>query len=225
MFLYVKPFLALARLISMDVRTGREGMEDRDECASAAIRGDEEALLRRIDMDKRQLYGIAFAYMRNEEDALEAIQETVCRVWAKRRTLREAKYFTTWTIRILIRVCMDEKKKRKREQQQSTIDASRMQRTIEANDEEEDAAARLDMAAQVQALPAKYRMVVVLKYYRDMTIMEIAELLEKPDGSIRTWLNKALKLLRSDMTKTGEVEAYVRGIGKREAAGRGDAAD
>lgn len=168
--------------------------------------------------------GIAFAYMRNEEDALEAIQETVCRVWAKRRTLREANYFTTWTIRILIRVCMDERKKRKREQKRS-MDAGRMQRTLEANDEDEDAAARLDMAAQVQALPANYRMVVVLKYYRDMTITEIAELLVKPDGTIRTWLNKGLKLLRSDMTQPGEVEAYVRGSGKRAAAGRGDAAD
>ncbi|MNG35767.1 RNA polymerase sigma factor [compost metagenome] len=41
-------------------------------------------------------------------------------------------------------------------------------------------------------------MVIVLKYYRDMTIMEIAELLEKPDGTVRTWLHQALKRLRSN---------------------------
>ncbi|WP_337104385.1 sigma-70 family RNA polymerase sigma factor [Paenibacillus sp. YIM B09110] len=196
----------------MNVWTGREGMEDRDQCALAAILGDETALLQRIEMDKRQLYGIAFAYMRNEDDALEAMQETVCRVWAKRRTLREAKYFTTWTIRILIRVCMDERKKRKREQER-TLEASLMRRGEERRDDDA-AAARLDMAAQVKTLPANYRMVVVLKYYRDMTITEIAELLEKPDGTIRTWLNKALKLLRSDKSLTEEVEDDERQSGK-----------
>lgn len=189
-------------------------MEDKDECALAAIRGDEEALLRRIDMDKRQLYGIAYAYMRDDADALDAVQETVCRVWTKRRTLREPKYFTTWTVRILIRVCMDEKRKRRRERP-SDMNAMQAKRLQQAD----DADAKLDMAAQVQALPANYRMIIVLKYYRDMTIPEIAGLLDKPDGTIRTWLNKALKLLRSDMAQAKEGDEHERRSGKRAAAG------
>lgn len=181
---------------------------DRDECAAAAIRGDEEALLKRIDMDKQQLYGIAYSYMRNETDTLEAIQETVCRVWTKRHTLREPKFFTTWTIRILIRVCMDEQKKRTREQP-----AEAYVQRFEGETHPDDAAERLDLAIQVQALPANYRMVVALKYYRDMTITEIAQLLEKPDGTIRTWLNKALRILRSDMAVIKEGTQDERGNG------------
>jgi RNA polymerase sigma-70 factor (ECF subfamily) len=171
---------------------------DRDECAAAAIRGDEEALLKRIDMDKKQLYGIAYSYMRNETDALEAIQETVCRVWTKRHTLREPEFFTTWMIRILIRVCMDERKKRTREQP-----AEAYVQRHEGEAHPDSAAERLDLAVQVRALPANYRMVVALKYYRDMTITEIAELLEKPDGTIRTWLNKSLRILRMAVIKEG----------------------
>ncbi|RCW48140.1 sigma-70 family RNA polymerase sigma factor [Paenibacillus prosopidis] len=181
---------------------------DRDECAAAAIRGDEEALLKRIDMDKQQLYGIAYSYMRNETDTLEAIQETVCRVWTKRHTLREPKFFTTWMIQILIRVCMDERKKKIREK---PVEAY-VQR-FEGETHPDDAAVRLDLAAQVQALPANYRMVIALKYYRDMTITEIAELLQKPDGTIRTWLNKALRILRSDMAVIKEGIQDERGNG------------
>ncbi|MFX3632462.1 MAG: sigma-70 family RNA polymerase sigma factor [Candidatus Pristimantibacillus sp.] len=186
---------------------------DMDELASAAVRGNDEALLQRINMDKHRMYGIAYSYMRNEADALEAVQETVCRVWAKRRSLRDPKLFTTWIIRILIRVCMDERKKKRREQ---PSDAAWLQQ--EAALHTEDTAERLDLAKQLLVLPANYRMVIVLKYYRDLTIVEIAELLERPDGTIRTWLNKALRMLRSDMT-------VIKGEGAHEqqqGQGRGD---
>ncbi|NIK79957.1 RNA polymerase sigma-70 factor (ECF subfamily) [Paenibacillus castaneae] len=192
---------------------------DKEECAAAAIRGDETALLQRIDIDKQQMYGIAYSYMRNETDALEAIQETVCRVWAKRHTLREPKYFTTWMIRILIRVCMDARKKRAREQSVEAL-VQKHEKVAAAY----DAADRLDITAQVQALPDNLRMVITLKYYRDMTITEIAELLEKPDGTIRTWLNKGLKLLRTDMTVLEEGMQDERGNRERLEAGQPKAA-
>jgi len=168
-----------------------EDME-RDEQSGADLRKDDDALLKRIETERDKMYGIAYAYMRNESDALEAVQETVCRVWMKRRSIREPRYFATWMIRILINVCMDERKKRKRELPSPDANLDRLaasDRTLE----------RLGMAEQLAELPPRYRMVVVLKYYRDMTVMEIAELLEKPDGTIRTWLHKALKLLRRDM--------------------------
>jgi RNA polymerase sigma factor, sigma-70 family len=166
---------------------------DRDEYAAAAIQGDDEALITRIQMDQSRLYGIAYSYLRNEADALEAIQETTFRVWNKRRSLRDPRMFTTWMTRILIRVCLDERKKRRREQPFSHAFMER-----DAVAAAENGVDRLDLADQLQMLPSKYRMVIVLKYYRDMTIMEIAELLEKPDGTVRTWLHQALKRLRSN---------------------------
>lgn len=171
--------------------------EERDALAARAIKGDETALLRRIEADKGKLYSIAYSYMRNETDALEAVQETVCRVWVKRRTLREPKYFTTWMIRILIRVCMDERKKLKRERARSWNKPS--DAIVDGQLNHSDS--KMDMAELIRSLPNPYRMVIVLKYYRDMTITDIAELLEKPDGTVRTWLNKALRLLRVDISQ------------------------
>jgi RNA polymerase sigma factor (sigma-70 family) len=194
---------------------------NKDEWAEAAIRGDETALLQRIEQDKHQMYGIAYSYMRNESDALEAMQETVCRIWTKRHTLREPKFFTTWAIRILIRVCMDARKKQTRERPTEYIEE---QYDMKGKMVDQDAAARLDMAAQIQMLPVNYRMVITLKYYRDMTITEIAELLEKPDGTIRTWLNKALKGLRADMADMKEEIRNERGQGDAVRASQSGAA-
>jgi len=73
------------------------------------------------------------------------------------------------------------------------------------------------MAELVKVLPNPYRMVIVLKYYRDMTITDIAELLEKPDGTVRTWLNKALRMLRVDMSQLEGGNEY----GREEQSGVG----
>ncbi|MDQ6422775.1 sigma-70 family RNA polymerase sigma factor [Paenibacillus sp. LHD-117] len=163
----------------------------------ADLRMDQESLLKRIEIEKNKMYGIAFAYLRNEADALEAIQETVCRVWTKRKSLKDERFFTTWMIRILINVCMDERKKRKRE---APARLEMLDRAATHRDPEE----RMGMAEQIAKLPSNLRMVIVLKYYRDMTITEIAEMMEKPDGTIRTWLHKALKQMRADMGEREE---------------------
>ncbi|WP_168118480.1 sigma-70 family RNA polymerase sigma factor [Paenibacillus sp. HB172176] len=166
--------------------------KDKEEWTRAALKGDDDALLKRIECDKSKMFGIAFSYMRNEEDALEAIQETVSRVWLKRKSLRDARLFTTWMIRILIHICMDERKKRKKELPMAEV-------VWNSNTSEPDVVASLHMKDQVAKLEPKYRMVIVLKYYRDMTITEIAELLEKPNGTIRTWLHQGLKRLRKGL--------------------------
>ncbi|MCR2803924.1 RNA polymerase sigma factor [Paenibacillus soyae] len=168
------------------------------EQARKSIFDDQETLINRIHQEREKMYGIAFAYLRNEQDALEAIQETVCRVWMKRRGLRDERYFATWMIRILINVCMDERKKRKREQPSENILTGIAAVQQEPSD-------RVGMAEQVAKLKPKYRMIIVLKYYRDLTITEIGELLDKPDGTIRTWLHKALKEMRMAMNE-GEEE-------------------
>jgi len=125
----------------------------------------------------------------------------VCRVWLKRHTLRDERLLATWMIRILIRVCMDERRKRKRiRPYDETERLSDVARPGQGNRDESDRyAMRLDMAEEVKKLPPKHRMVIVLKYYRDMTVAEIAELLDKPEGTVKTWLHKALQKLKSNL--------------------------
>ena len=61
----------------------------------AAKQGDDEAFYMLIDENKAQLYKIAYSYMKNEVDVLEAIQETTYKAYMKIRKLREPKYFST----------------------------------------------------------------------------------------------------------------------------------
>ena len=56
---------------------------------------------------------------------------------------------------------------------------------------------RIDLEQAMDRMKTKYRHVVMLKYYQDMTTAEIAKVLRKPEGTIKTWLREGLKQLRN----------------------------
>src|SRR5690606_15433582 len=82
--------------------------------AQAAIRGDEAAFVRLMADRKLQLYRIAYAYLRSEADALEAVQEVTCRAWLRIGKLKAPQHAAAWLVRIMIHYCIDELKRRKR---------------------------------------------------------------------------------------------------------------
>ncbi|WP_438497403.1 sigma-70 family RNA polymerase sigma factor [Paenibacillus sp. IHBB 3054] len=157
--------------------------------------GDEsgQAFIRLVSEQKKILYGIAFSYFRSESDALEMLQEATYRAWSKRKSLKDPERFAPWVTRILINCCNDELKRRKRlvsVEPASAGSTGVMEMTSDR---------KLDMEQALDSVKFKYRQVLVLKYYRDMTLTEIAEVLGKPEGTVKTWLNKGLKQLRDKM--------------------------
>lgn len=55
---------------------------------------------------------------------------------------------------------------------------------------------RIDLERAMDRLKPKYRHAVILKYYQDMTTAQIANVLQKPEGTVKTWLREGLKQLR-----------------------------
>ncbi|WP_276354107.1 sigma-70 family RNA polymerase sigma factor [Cohnella caldifontis] len=171
-----------------------------EERVKAAQDGDPEAFRQLVAEAKTRLFAIALAYLHNEDDALEAIQEAVCRAYAKLGKLKEPRYFQTWLIRILIRCCIDEQKRRRK-----MLPLFAIPDTLAADLALDE---KLRMRMEIDRLPPNLRHIIILKYYEDMTLQEIAGLLKKPEGTVKTWLNKALKLLRTALRKEGE-QTYV----------------
>lgn len=166
--------------------------------SAAACQGDEEAFYALVSGLKRKLYSIAFSYLGSEADALEAVQETVCRAWMKCGKLKEPAAFDSWIIRILIRCCIDEQQHRKR-----TLPLIRDKDERTAAEMVSDS--RLDLHQAMLRLKPKYRHVLMLKYFQDMTLTEIAKVLDKPEGTVKTWLHQGLKQLRGKMNAGGEL--------------------
>ncbi len=170
-------------------------MQER-EWAAAACLGDEDAFYKLVSSQKRKLFGIAHSYLKNEADALEAVQETICRAWIKCRQLRDPAAFVPWLIRILINCCHDELKYRKRTLPHYNETSQEKIEMISIH--------KLDLERALDRLKPKYRDVLMLKYYQDMTLTEIARILDRPEGTIKTWLHQGLKQVRGHIGRGGE---------------------
>lgn len=158
--------------------------------------GDETAFNQLVSLHKRKLYSIAYSYLRNEADALDALQDTVCKAWLKKAALKDRDAFLPWMTRILINNCIDELKRKRRM-------LPPLQDTYEGT-HEMVSIYKMDLEVALARLKPKYRHVLTLKYYHDMTLSDIAVILDRPEGTVKTWLHQALKQVRKQMNKGGE---------------------
>lgn len=161
---------------------------------------DETDFFQSIMEHRDTLMNIAYSYLRNRHDALEAVQEMTCRAWIKHSSLKDKKAFKSWIIRILIYVCIDEQRRRKRA---VPLPDAELEKAINEPVIEEIHDDKLAMWSVLQKVKPKYRHVLLLKYYNDMTLSEIAAILRKPEGTVKTWQHKGLEQLRKLMINRG----------------------
>ncbi|GHI01157.1 sigma-70 family RNA polymerase sigma factor [Neobacillus kokaensis] len=159
-----------------------------------AIKGDDSAFLQLVQLYKIDLYKTALSFLRNEEEALEAIQEVTYRAYKNRKSVKEPAYFKTWLLRIMINYCNDHLKKQKRVVLNDEI--LTLQGTAESHTE-------MELKDAMKGLDDRSREILTLKYFHDLKIKEIAETLQCPEGTVKTWLNKALKALKEKLEGNG----------------------
>jgi RNA polymerase sigma-70 factor (ECF subfamily) len=142
-----------------------------------------------VEQKKDNLYRIAFMYVKNQEDALDIVHEAVYKAYISLDKLKDSTYFNTWLTRIVINCSLNHIRKNKKAlnfQEYSFWPAPK-----EENKEE-----FMDLYEAVDNLNGKYKTVIILKYFEDLTISSIAEIMDCPLNTVKTYLHKALKLLR-----------------------------
>lgn len=166
---------------------------DEKEVSEKAIRGDDEAFLALMQLHKEALLRTAIVFLKNEADALEALQEVTYRAYKKIHTVREPAYLKTWMIRIMMNYCQDQLKKGKR-----FIITDEMDETIGKED-----VYQLELAEALATLSPDEQQLVYLKYFQDVKIREIAELSNIPEGTVKSRLHKILRSLRGHFGDKG----------------------
>ena len=147
---------------------------------------DPDAFTSLIYFYMKDLYRVAISILMNDEDAADAIQDTILGCWEKLHTLKEEKYFKTWITRILINRCYDIRKKQ--------------QRIIAMEEYEEPSAEdqyNVELKEALNQLDEKYRIVMVLYYSEGYQTGEIAELMEIPKSTVQTRLQRGREKLEA----------------------------
>lgn len=166
-----------------------------EELVRKAQKGDDEAFYMIISNVKARLYHTAYRYLRNENSALDAVSEAICRAYISISKLKDCSYFSTWITRILINYCMDELKYISKNNPSELIGYL----PLYIKDEEYIIESRLDLLSCLKVIKPKYRDVIILKYFEDISAADIAKSLNKPEGTIKTWINRGMKQLKLHM--------------------------
>lgn len=156
-------------------------------------RKTENLLTSCINENKENIYRLAYSYVKNKEDALDIVQESIYKAMTNIEVLKNPDAIKSWFYRIVVN---------------TALDFLRMNKKIYSMDHEmienyssgtEDVYTNIDLKRTLQDLPVKYRSVIVLRYFEDMKIDEVAAVLNENVNTIKTRLYQALLLLRVKM--------------------------
>jgi RNA polymerase sigma-70 factor (ECF subfamily) len=156
-----------------------------------------QAFLRLADEHLDAAYRLARAILRDSIDAQDATHDAFEQAWRKWSTLRDPARFEPWFDRILVNTCRD----RLRSARRQATDISE-EVAIAAGDEFGRAHDRDLLANAISGLSPDHRVVVALRYYRDLPIEEIANRLGIPLGTVQSRLHYALKRMHASIGAT-----------------------
>lgn len=147
---------------------------------------NKQEFTRRVLAVENRLYRISCGMLQNPQDRMDAVQEAVTKAWANVDRLRREEYFETWLTRILINECHNLQSAGKNI---VPLDKLPEQGAYEGGNKPlRDALLALDM---------KLRLPVLLYYMEGYKLREIAQILDIPEGTVKTRLSRAKNKLKT----------------------------
>lgn len=156
-----------------------------------AMNGDKQAFINIIEEYKIALYKVIKAILQNEDDVCDAMQETLINIYENIHKLQNEKYFKTWATRIAINECYHIIRKQKINQDKIV----KMQRESSAQEKESLNIEKTDIEIAISKLDKDLRLVVVMYYYNNLKVSDIAKTLEIPAGTVKSRLSRARESL------------------------------
>lgn len=151
---------------------------------------NDERLLSLIEVDKERLYRIAYTYVKNEDDAKDIVQETVYKAFVNIKKLKDLGAFKGWITRILVNSSMDFIKKRNKH---SIVSDEIL---INYPSKDKDYVGLYDAIDNLYGLD---KTIIILKYFEDYKIKDIAVILKISESKVKNHMHKALKELRVEL--------------------------
>ena len=168
--------------------------------------GDAEAFRTLIEAYKNTLFGVAYLMTRDRGMAEDAVQEGLVQIWKHLPSLQDPTRIKPWLIQIVV----NEVKQQFRKKQVPSLPIDAADIACDGNPPEELAMSeerrRLTRRA-LSGLPREQREAVVLRFYSDLSVPEIAAATRTPEGTIKSRLNRAMSRLGLALQAEGmEVE-------------------
>lgn len=154
-----------------------------------AQHGNVEAYGKLIEHYKEYLYKTAWLYVGNEQEALDVVQDAILKGFRQIKSLREVRYFRTWMTRILINCAKDVYKNSHPFMELNDTGVSDVKDSTLIEE-------KMDLHMAIGKLPEVYRSVIILRFFNEMKLGDIAAILQIPKGTVSAYLTRAKQELR-----------------------------
>ena len=170
--------------------------------------GDSDAFAELYVATYQKQYQFSYRYLRDEFLAQDALQETYILALKNITTLRDPTVFVSWLNQINMRVCFDMyRKQRMYETEQNQYDENSLRRKEQRGDNAspELLAIQADqeehLIKQIMSLPFSESQAIILRYYRNMKIEEIAKMMDISVSSVKRYLQSGRKMLAKSIER------------------------
>ncbi|KMY42811.1 RNA polymerase sigma factor [Peribacillus loiseleuriae] len=150
----------------------------------------EEVFVQYICEQKERFYLLAYSYTKNEQDALDVVQDSIQKAMLSLDRLENVESMKSWFYKIVVRTAIDFLRKHKRLQ---VTDDDTLQYLTPA---QEDVYENIDLEHALDELPQTYREVVILHFFEDLKLADVANILNIKMSTAKSRLYRALKLLK-----------------------------
>jgi RNA polymerase sigma-70 factor, ECF subfamily len=163
------------------------------EIVAACRSGDRDAFRALYDAYKDRVYSIALYFFHGEPSAASDVtQQVFLKLMTSMDQFRGEAEFSTWLYRLVVNACMDAARRRK-------SDTLLLENTLAGPALQEENYARAQMAssvrAAVSALPPKFRIAILLRYFEDLSYEQMARALNCSMGTVASRLSRGHKML------------------------------
>lgn len=168
-----------------------------------AQHGDQNAFAQLVETYQTPVYNLAYRMLNHANDAEDAAQETFLRAYAQLKTFRRDQKFATWLLAICAHHCIDRLRRRKflwLSLEDDALDESLASDAPEPDDVASSAERAREIAQALERLAPAYRLVLVLKYWHEQSVEEIAWTTGDSVSAVKVRLHRARQMLAREMT-------------------------
>jgi RNA polymerase sigma-70 factor (ECF subfamily) len=165
-----------------------------------AAKGELVAFELLTDLYRPTLLSLAMRMLRNADDAKDVVQDTFLKAYRAIGDFDPERPIKPWLCRICSNCCVDAVRAKKK-QPDSLAQYEHM--LSDPAENLEDYAVRSMrnrlVSEAVARLPGRYRNIITMRHFKHMDVIDIAQALNKPEGTIKSWLFRARALLKKDL--------------------------
>ncbi|QRR01128.1 RNA polymerase sigma factor [Dyadobacter sandarakinus] len=168
---------------------------------------DLQAFKQRILPVQGRLFRLAQMFLRNREEAEDAIQDVLMRLWSNRQQLETYQSVEALAIQMTKNLCLDRLKSGRFRTMQDNADVSDIQAGTTAPDRQMEMADSSALIHRlIDGLPEQHRLVLHLRDVEEYSFEEIEQLTGLSNANIRTILSRARQKLREGYLKVNDYE-------------------